>query len=583
MPKVDQKQPVASAAAATAKPKPKRPPVDGVPREIIYPDLSITVCHGDGRQSVSCETRPALTGKKMAELMNWMTEKQYTKYRLHLDPSLKEEYAVFPSNGVVPITDENSRPILDERGKPLVTCVLLEKDENGDKVICLNNCCNRPFDEATARKYAQDVLNRNWAGPTTLPGETINGEMIEISRYGQVISGQHRGVGLILAWQIWLKQRAQGNGPALDKWPPDQYPDGPVMDTPVFFGISEDPRVLQTLDNVRPRSTSDVVYSSPIFASLNPEDKKQCSRMMDAAVDLLWQRTGAGKLDTAYGKAHRYQTHSESMDFIRRHEKLQKCVKHLRYCDRDGAIRTMGKLSAGKCAAIMYMMACSESDYNSYHQADPLPNEKVLTFSRWEEAKKFWQEIKDGNGNHDAIREAVSKLIDEDGTRDSEKFCLLAKAWNTIVDPSSGGRIIPSDLDMEDCYVCDDKGNWSLGPDAPGFGGIDLGPKTREAVGESEASNRIEKDRQERSEQLQRDADARVAAFNRPKGDGGGAPDGSWVPPSHFANGGKTDGAAKGSAPPSPPKPAPKPSAPAPKPAPKPTGSPTTKLRGGIG
>jgi len=66
----------------------------------------------------------------------------------------------------------------------------LLKDGKGRKVRCHRNSKNRPFDELHCRKLAQDILQGKWE---------FNCETIIISRVGEVHSGQHRLIALVLA------------------------------------------------------------------------------------------------------------------------------------------------------------------------------------------------------------------------------------------------------------------------------------------------------------------------------------------------------------------------------------------------
>lgn len=442
---------------------------------IIYPEFRIEEMVGE----------KAITYETMRQILGWESEPEYTARMLQNNPSLKPEEAVFGDK-----------------------VQWLFKDVEGNKVVCWNNSTNRPFDESHARRLGQDMLNLNWAGELTMPtlqeftygGDvpyimrdgtvvnpgaiilltegTVNGETLIVGRSGQVESGQHRGVGFMFAVQLW---RGKDKAHWLTKWPEE-----PVLESIIVFGVSESVKVLQTLDNVKPRTLSDVFYTSELYRTLSNPERKECSRMLDNAVTLLWKRSDA----TQGSEWEKFQTHSTSKNFLDRHPKLLECVQTLFTLNKERSLSTM-RLSAGQCAAMLYFMGSSDSDVNTYRTLDPQPHEKVLNWDRWDRAVEFWKTL--SQYKPAALTQETQKmspivyelgiLVDEDtgaGGRFSEKVCILAKAWELWKDnqPFTEDDIHPKYVEAADGKHLDD---WPI------FGGIDLGDgkdhsKKKEAV-----------------------------------------------------------------------------------------------------
>ena len=421
---------------------------ESVGREVIYPVLSVNGAEVPTEQlTITCQ--------QMKTLLGWETEKDYKA----------------------------------RTGKDLKEYLLI--DVEGNKVVCHHNDHNRPFSESWARTLAQDILNRNWAGPTTMPGETVNGETIVVGRTGRVSSGQHRGVGLILACQLWA-------GKNHDHWV-TLWPEEPILESLVVTGVSESPHVIRTLDNVKPRSLLDVFYTSEIFVNLKTlAQKKECSRMLDNATKLLWQRTGAGSgKDKAFTG---YLTHSEALGFVERHPKLLKCIKHIFEENQDRQISKQ-KLSPGQCAAMMYLMGSSSTDGDVYRNADP-PNEKKLSWDNWDKAEEFWT-LAGTSTEFKAVRSAINPVSKDNEPiklSQSERISILCLAWENFL---KGHKIKASDLQLS--YHTKDDGERVL-DQCYSFGGIDLGNKPGEPdekpPSEEELEAEKERVRREKAEEL---------------------------------------------------------------------------------
>ena len=321
----------------------------------------------------------------------------------------------------------------------------------GEKVRTNSNAHNRPFDEEWCKGLIQIILRGQWAGPYTIPGETVNGETIRISRYGRVLSGQHQMTACILAGEILLKARQDGaDPPNKPKFPAWRTHGEPFLETIIIRGMSEDPRVLMTIDYVKPRTAADIFYTSEVFKNSTSPQRKELCRMLAAATDLLWDRTDAKG----------YRTHPELVGFLERHKRLLKCVEHLFAKNSAESGRKISKLrlSAGQCVALMYIMASAgnKTDGDVYRNEDP-PTEKNLDWSLWDKAEQFWTLLADGK-YFIQVRHALGRLVESDPSKDNnqglggrgpEKLAILDKAWALWKDhPDSAGPPF-SDADLE--------------------------------------------------------------------------------------------------------------------------------------
>jgi len=358
----------------------------------VYPEISVQVCVGDD----------ALTVDQAKDLLGWESEQGKIKFG-------------------------DSYTIIDEEKK---------------KVRCRNNTKNRPLNEEWSRTLAQDILNRRWK---------INLETIIIGWDGQVLSGQHRLIGLILASQMWA-----ANKHWREKWKTE-----PVIETLVAFGADESEECTRTLDNVRPRTLSDVLYMSDAFGHHKPKDRKVIVRIIDYAVRLLWQRTGV----TGNEYVSR-RTHSESLDFISRHPRIITAAKHIYEEDASGSIRSY--ISMGYAAGLLYLMAASEDSRDTYLSGE-FPNEEQLGLAKWDEACEFWTDFAQ---NRLGLLKPAMKPEGDDGQARSvtphEQLALAVKAWDAW---TKGKKIDGLALKLK--YTS--KNDVQVLDECPLLGGIDVG------------------------------------------------------------------------------------------------------------
>lgn len=327
------------------------------------------------------------------------------------------------------------------------------KDENGKvkKVRCLNNTRNRPYNETWGETLAQEHLQLRWK---------VNGETIVIGRTGEILSGQHRLISLCLANAMRRRD--------IRHWEKN-WPDPVTMECVLVFGVDEGDETVNTLDTGRPRSLGDVLYRSEFLAKFPPKDRKPMARMTDYAVRLLWNRTWAVK--DAFAPE---RTHSEAIDFLRRHSRLMEAVSHV-HQENDGN-KVSKYMSPGYASALLYLMGTSASDVDEYvGNRDEAPSEKSLDFGRWDMATDFWTMLVGNSDELKEVRYALAALTDPDtgavGSMD-EKLAVFAKAWAAYVG-ASDGVVTKESLTLARSKPDGDGFRRLL--EHPTFGGIDRG------------------------------------------------------------------------------------------------------------
>lgn len=489
-----------------------------VQRPVIYPEEVAEICKGAN----------AITERDADIILDWVTESQYQARQMKRNPGT-------------------------EAGQWTYGDVYMLRDNENNKVRCLNNLDNRPFDERWCNGLTQTILKFQWAGTITiselveyvygksgmeawtspdgkqyqigdmiqLSAGTINGSSIGLSRTGRVESGQHSLCALKKACQIY-RAAPKGTYPEWDEylakygdrhdWGPNGLP-GPVIETILVKGLSEDRRVLMTVDNCKPRSEADVFYTSDIFVKLRdlPAKRQEMSRMLATCVDMFWKRT----------KRQGYKTHTEVMQMVQDHPKLIKAVEHLFQENVDVRRNAEGKLvggyhisnlglSAGQAACMCYLMGCSASDGDEYRNGKPAPREKGLDWSRWDKAKQFWSMIGDDVGFEPVRRALLTKVINDPSTDEGtitlggglmqrSKLTILAKAWEvfcdegrqfTELDLKEGGCLflhyVPArseSVKQADGTIKVINSPAELIEDAADFGGIDVPEKSGEEAG----------------------------------------------------------------------------------------------------
>ncbi len=336
------------------------------------------------------------------------------------------------------------------------------------------NPSNRWLTPGWLMEMKQEFLNRRWR---------FNGEAIVIGNHGNVMSGQHRLLGYILAvletQGIGLKlKKGETKEQRVAHWK-EIHPEPLTMETVVVYGVDESDDTFKTLNCGKKGTFAEVLYRSTYFANCSADVRKKRSQMCDWAVKLLWSRTGAE--DDPYAPR---RTHGEAMDFLAHHLHIIEAVERMskEYHDKSPLADI---LTPGSAAAVLYLMASSASDGDEYWNSDPRQEEKpsgarLVNFSRWDDACEFWVGLNTSAGPRsemaDPIRQAISLLDEKDpdtgkvvkraGLR--EKLYVLAGAWNYFL---SGEEFSAEDLRPK--YNYDPKTDKHTLKDVPYFGGID--------------------------------------------------------------------------------------------------------------
>lgn len=412
-----EKEPLVTVAVPTVENPPQVTVAPVEERKVLYPNV---ICD----EYSTTSPKGPLTAKLWKIILGWEDEDQY-KARMVLEkPGTKAEEHNYGEE---------------------YHC----KDAYDKKVKCARNLHNRYFDIQWSKGLIHTILHGEWAGPFTVPGGTINGETVRISKYGDTISGQHQGTACILAQQYLDKARKQlGRESADKKYPTWAKTEELFIETMVIKGLSDDPKILMTVDYVKPRSVADVFYTSDLFRKSNTPERKELCRNLAGACDMLWNRTSAKG----------YKTHPEMVGFLERHPRLLQCVSHIYQENNASSGRRLNKinLNAGHCAALMYIMGSSgpKTDGDVYRNESP-PSEKNLDWAFWQQAMDFWTLLATGK-DFIPVRVALGRLIESKpqkmenmglGGRSDEKLAILAKAWDHWK-TYSGGESVFEDTDL---------------------------------------------------------------------------------------------------------------------------------------
>ncbi len=468
-------------------------------REVKYPDFHVRYfVDGEWLAGADEEGNPIrlvgegpLTAEQAEILLDWVDEETYNKFNQNLYPDQ-----------------------LGKEGQPLEYKYdgpdgvdSLFTDRNGKKVRCNNVVNNRWFDTRYCTGYMQTLLKKAWAGPTTLPGETINGETGIITRTGRVDSMQKRLVALVWAKQEWEKDDYW------KQWWPDH---APVMDCIIAFGVSEDPRVTRTLDQVQPRSEADQLYTGPAFRDLAKNDKRLVSRIAQTCIDLLWSRTWDGSKENT---REPIRTGIAAMGFWDRHPKIQECVRHVFNVDYKESFLATLKLPRGLCAAALYLMAASATDRDAYIPTDGVPpDESKIDWQYEKEAYQFMTDI--ASNEFDCLKEALKALCNPNDPNQTgsveQKLAVLSLAWklyleggtdlddkrravNTRTEEDGTVKWDIEPYSLQEFYVKD--GDKFTIKGLPTFGGIDLGKV------DPESTKTLTKTQLEERKKAERDAE----------------------------------------------------------------------------
>lgn len=422
MPKSDKKKHESNGKAKAEKRK-------------VYPQLQIKLCSG----------KDALTATDMMELLGWEPEEEKGEYG--------EDFLLV--------------------------------DEHDRKIRCTKNLNNRWYDHQRALRYAYAVLNKQWAGPSANPEWTVNGDPCTFDWHGNCRSAQHRGIGLILAKQIWEKD--------METWG-KFWKTEPVMDTVLVLGISPAKEVIRTLDTGRERTGADSMFASGFFPEEESVDRRNLCKLLEQAVNFLWIRTEASEGDNPY------KTQPEVSDFVERHPGLMNAVKFVYSQDNDGVLSHY--IGRRYIPGLMYLMAACDSNREKYEEDR---REKSLVM-KWTKVEQFWKELglatksqnaklrevyrmsypreKDKSG---AVKDWTGNIFsDEEGTSLAFQLAAITHAWNVF---NEGGAITEKNLALKFDIKLNSDGTveelLELLDDSR-FGGIEVPVEVEEPVVENE-------------------------------------------------------------------------------------------------
>jgi hypothetical protein len=353
------------------------------------------------------------------------------------------------------------------------------KDAFGTKVKLRNNYGNRPFSTALARDWKLAVLKRHWR---------MNGETVVIGRHGMVESGQHRGVGLVLAAQEWSKPK--GPDGRANYWhsvwgSPGKGGTEPIMPLTVVYGISEDDDTVNTHDTGRPRTSADAFYRSSLFQGYSHGERAAISRAMEFAVRTVWERTG----QTEIGYTPRRQ-HADTFDFIDSHKWIKDAVEFIwrqNFGERSDSNQPLHLISShvgcGVAAGLMYLMAASKSDFAKYHVKKKAgeASQRHLDMTMKDTAKAFWAAFAQATAQRRGYGPAVSPLcplidavvanrIDGRAADLDVRLALIVHAWSSYV--RHEGEVLPEDLKLK--RTRHEGTGVEFFDDYPEIGGIDV-------------------------------------------------------------------------------------------------------------
>lgn len=331
-------------------------------------------------------------------------------------------------------------------------------DRNGEKVRCLNNVKNRPLYMGSVEALVQEHLQRRWK---------LNGEPLIIGKYGSVLNGQHTLISVILAEQDRTGENA-------DHWKKKGLIKPITLTKTVVYGIDEDDDTVNTMDTCKPRSLADVIYRSKFFESKKGADRVKASRMLNEAIKFLWLRCGV--FTDAYASR---RTHAEAIDFVNRHNRLLDCVNQILSEDVRNEDTKQYSISSyvqsGMAAALMYLMAVSDTDPETYHNSDN-PSEKLCNFNQFDKAAEFWILFSAGSKKLSELKEGIDAVRDPSGEnmREGKRHIvgMICAAWNLF---KQDIPIVYDDIKLETVYD-ENTGLSSIVTESiPSFGGIDVG------------------------------------------------------------------------------------------------------------
>lgn len=329
------------------------------------------------------------------------------------------------------------------------------QDVKGNSIQLYNNRGNRPIDEGWVKTLAQIILNKQWE---------MNWQPILISKYGNVVSGQHRMIALVFAEQMRTDPKQAAH------WKEVGWTKPVTIDVLLIEGTEEGGNFTRTVDYTRPRSDSDILYCDRDFFTKNQGSKERelLCRVAGNAIRFLWDRTGRNK--ATYSSKF---TPTELVDWFRSHPSLEDVVKTVESNNTASKGNLAYFLPLGKMSAMTYLMAASTSDPDAYdHTEKSLALDQKLSTGDTgrkgeifetvlERACGFINNINSKTDRTIALERWIEKRHQEavaagvtTGITEDEKLCAVAKAWNRFLHLQSSEKLTVGEVKLK--YVLDD-------------------------------------------------------------------------------------------------------------------------------
>lgn len=321
------------------------------------------------------------------------------------------------------------------------------RTSSGKKVRLKHTLTNRSFNETLAGDWMLEILRGKWR---------MNGETIKIDRTGMVQDGQHRLAGVVLAKLEWEEDSKRK--PDERKW--TNWESEPTFETLLVTGISEDDDVVNTIGTGRPRNLSDVLFRSRYFLDVPSKDRIGLAKAAAGAIKTLWYATKADETSFAPRRPH-----SESLDFLNRHEKILHFVRKI-YAERE-SLQSDLRVPVPYAAGLAYLMAASGTDIETYEKAH---SEEGIDWSLQTKCEKFWEELSLANGTLKILAETLRDLPSKfDGLAYRDAIlATISKAWAAY---SDGRPVTAKTLTL---VTYQDEFGRTAVDDKPNFGGIHL-------------------------------------------------------------------------------------------------------------
>ncbi len=303
------------------------------------------------------------------------------------------------------------------------------KDLYGRKVRLLNNPANRPFKLPLANRYSNEHLRGKWS---------LNLESMVIDWNGNVLQGQHRLTGLVLAEQLRQLNPSRWGATPL------------TFESLVGFGASPEPQNANTYDMGASRSLGDVIYRhQPFNKKTTDKEQRKISRLLSGAIRLVWLRVGGKQVSFAP-----HFPHSEALEFYSQHPKILRAVTDIVKLDEGeegNEHRLSSLLSLSYAGGLHYLMTRSQS---------------------WDLSLEFWSALASGEGLKKGnaaltLRQSLTRMDATSGSKRDTIIGTVIKAWHAWVNKEETTSVT---IKMK--HKKDEEGNFTLA-EFPRIGGID--------------------------------------------------------------------------------------------------------------